>query len=233
MTETWIELARGPLFRISLAVCLLGLAYRFGSTIWLLRTAYNRAGDKHIPGRVVVRSTLGWLWPIRIVRRRPVYSLASIAFHVGIILVPLFGVGHVALWAGGLAFWPVLGATAADVLTWLALAGLVVVLAERFFVAASRDLTRKGDVFILLLLFLLAGSGYFAAHPESAPVAPRTLLLVHMLAGNLALILTPLSKIVHCVYMPLTQLISEIGWHFPAESGRHVTVALAKENEPI
>ena len=33
--------------------------------------------------------------------------------------------------------------------------------------------------------------------------------------------------------MPLTQLISEIGWHFPAESGKHVAVALAKENEPI
>lgn len=233
MTETWINLAGGPLFRISLAICLLGLAYRLGSTIWLLRTAYNRAGDKNIPVGVVLRSTLGWLWPIRIVRRRPLYSLASMIFHVGIILVPLFGVGHVALWAGGLAFWPILGPVAADVLTYVALAGIFVILAERFFVAASRDLTRKGDVFILLLMLLLAGSGYLAAHPELSPMAPRTMLLVHMLAGNLALILTPLSKIVHCVFMPLTQLISEIGWHFPAESGRHVTVALAKENEPI
>ena len=59
------------------------------------------------------------------------------------------------------------------------------------------------------------------------------MLLIHMLAGNLALILTPLTKIVHCVLYPLTQLLSEIGWHFPAESGRHVAIALAKENEPV
>ncbi len=233
MTETWINLARGPFLRISLAICLLGLAYRLGSAIWILRSSYSRAGDKNIPLSVVWRSTLGWLWPIRIVRHRPLYSLASMAFHVGIILVPLFGVGHVALWAGGLGFWPVLSPIVADVLTWVALAGLFVVLAERFFVAASRDLTNLSDVFILLLLFLLAGSGYLAAHPEISPLAPRTMLLMHMLAGNLVLILTPLSKIVHCVFVPITQLISEVGWHFPAECGKHVAVALAKENEPI
>ena len=233
MTETWISLAQGPLFRISLAVCLLGLAYRLVSTIWLLRMAYNRAGDQEIPFGTVWKATLRWLWPVRIVRHRPIYSLASMLFHVGVILVPLFGVGHVALWAGALTFWPVLDAQVADILTWLMIAGMVVVLLERFFVASSRDLTNRGDVFILVLLLFLGGSGYLAAHPESAPFAPRTLLLLHMLAGNLALILTPLSKIVHCVLMPLTQLISEIGWHFPAESGKHVAVALAKENEPI
>ena len=59
------------------------------------------------------------------------------------------------------------------------------------------------------------------------------MLLVHLLLGNLALILTPMTKIVHCVLGPLTQLLSEVAWHFPAESGRHVAVALGKESEPL
>ena len=157
MTETWISLAQGPLFRISLAVCLLGLAYRLFSTIWLLRMAYNRAGDQEIPFGTVWKATLRWLWPVRIVRHRPIYSLASMLFHVGIILVPLFGVGHVALWAGALTFWPVLGAQVADILTWLMIAGMAVVLLERFFVR------------------LVAGSDHpgRCLHPGAAAIAGR------------------------------------------------------------
>mgnify|MGYP000665194020 CR=1 FL=1 len=58
-------------------------------------------------------------------------------------------------------------------------------------------------------------------------------MLTHLLLGNLALILTPMTKIVHCVLGPLTQLLSEVAWHFPADSGRRVAAVLGKENEPI
>ena len=34
--DTWIDLARGPLFRISLAICVLGLGYRLGVAMWQL-----------------------------------------------------------------------------------------------------------------------------------------------------------------------------------------------------
>jgi nitrate reductase gamma subunit len=234
MMDTWIDLARGPLFRISLAVCLLGLAYRFGVIAWQIGAAHRRAGDKTLPHASIWRAALRWLLPWRLLRLRPLYALASLAFHAGILLVPLFYTGHVALWGPVLpAWWPRLATGAADVLTYLTLAGLAIVLLERLLVRASRDLTRGSDAGILLLLLGLAASGYWSAHPEASPLAPRTMLLVHMLAGNLALILTPLSKIVHCVLAPLTQLLSEVGWRFPAESGRHVAVALAKEDEPI
>jgi hypothetical protein len=59
------------------------------------------------------------------------------------------------------------------------------------------------------------------------------MVLAHMLLGNLALILTPLTKITHCVLYPMIQLVFELGWHFPAETGRHVAVALDKESEPV
>lgn len=232
--DNWIDLARGPLFRISLAICLLGLLYRLGVTAWEMAAAHRRAGDRLLPHGAILRATAQWLLPWKLLKVRPLFSLASILFHAGILLVPLFYVGHVALWTRWLpASWPRLGAGTADVLTWLALAGLLGVLAWRLLVKSSRDLTRAGDVGILLLLLLVTASGYWAAHPASSPLAPRTMLLVHMLAGNLALILTPLTKIVHCILAPLTHLLGEIGWHFPAASGRDVAVALAKENEPI
>jgi len=232
--DSWIELAKGSLFRISLAICLLGVGYRFGVAVWQINAAHRRAGDKRLPVGVIVRTTLSWLLPVRLLKLRPIYGLASLAFHVGIVLLPLFFTGHVSLWGGVLpTWWPRLATGPSDVLTITAIVGLVVILFSRLLNKASRDLTRGGDAGILLLLIALAASGYWAAHPASSPFAPRAMVLIHIMIGNLALILTPLTKIVHCVLAPLTQLIGEIGWHFPADSGQRVAVALGKENEPI
>ena len=232
--DAWIALARGPLFRVALTVCLLGLAYRLGNTLWQIHRSHRQSGDKRLEKKVVFKATMNGLLPFRLFRLRPLYTLASIGFHVGILLVPLFYVGHVTLWQTGLPLaWPTLGPAISDALTLVAIAGLVFVLLGRLLIRASRDLTSREDAAILIFLLCLMASGYWAAHAASSPFDPRAMLLVHMLLGNLALILTPLTKIVHCVLGPLTHLLSEVAWHFPAESGRHVAVVLGKENEPI
>jgi len=232
--DTWITLARGPFFRIALAICVLGLGYRLGVVMWQLFSSWRRAGDQRIPVRAVFKATVKWMLPTHLFRLRPVYGLASLMFHLGILLVPLFFSGHVRLWQASVPVaWPTLGPGLADALSLAAIAGLALILLGRLLVAASRDLTTSEDVWILLVLLVLAVSGYWAAHPSSSPFAPRGMLLVHVLVGDLALILTPLTKIVHCIIYPFTQLLSEIGWHFPAASGRHVAVSLAKEQEPV
>jgi nitrate reductase gamma subunit len=232
--DTWIALARGPLFRIALAVCLLGLAYHLGNTVAHIVRAHRRAADKNLPTGDILAATLRWLVPVRLLRANPLGGVASLLFHVGILLVPLFYVGHVRLWQASLPVpWPVLGPAVSDVLSLVTAAGLLLLLAGRLVIAASRQLTALADALLLALLLGLVLSGYWAAHPEASPLAPRAMVLIHMLLGNLALVITPLSKIVHCVLYPLTQLISELGWHFPAATGRHVCDALAKENEPV
>jgi nitrate reductase gamma subunit len=230
--DTWIDLARGPLFRVALAACLLGLAYHLGNTLWMLVQSHRRAADKELVVGQVFPATLRGLLPLR--GRRPLQTLAGVAFHAGILLVPLFYVGHVTLWQPYLPLpWPTLGPTASDALTLAALAGLAALLLGRLLVRASRELTTAADVAVLMLLVVVTASGYWAAHPTASPVAPRGMLLVHLLAGSLALFLTPLTKIVHCILGPLNPLVSEVAWHFPAESGAHVALALGKENEPV
>jgi nitrate reductase gamma subunit len=234
MMDTWIAFARGPLFRMALAVCLLGLAYRVGNTLWQIRRSHRQAGDKRLDTGTVVKATVKGLLPLRLFKLRPLYTIASIGFHIGILLVPLFYVGHVTLWQGSLPLaWPTLGPEVSDILALVGIAGLVFVLCGRLLIRASRDLTSREDVVILLFLIFVMASGYWAAHAASSPFDPRAMLLIHLLLGNLALILTPLTKIVHCVLGPLTQLLSEIAWHFPAEAGRNVATVLGKENEPI
>ncbi len=115
--DAWIDFARGPLFRVALVVCLLGLAYRAGTAVYQIVTSWRAAGDRSLPIRGIVRATLAWVLPFRLLRARPVYSAASVAFHVGILLVPLFSIGHVALWQADLPIrWPTLAPAVATVL---------------------------------------------------------------------------------------------------------------------
>ena len=79
-----LEFARGPLFRFSLAVMLLGLARIIALDIAAAIGAYRRAGDKKLPWDFIIKRTLRWLFPVnRVMTARPVYSLLSILFHVG------------------------------------------------------------------------------------------------------------------------------------------------------
>jgi nitrate reductase gamma subunit len=232
--DVWLELARGPLFRLSLAVFALGLAYHVGNALFQVVTSWRRAGDRDLPLRAVVRATVRWLLPVRLLRARPLYSVASIVFHAGIVLLPLFLLGHVALWQTSLAVpWPVLPRGTADALTIATLLALAGVLVGRAMMRAARALSRFQDLFVLVLLLCLIAAGFLAAHPRLSPFDARDMLLVHVLLGDLTLVLTPATKLVHCALVPFTQLLSELAWHFPADSGRHVATVLGKENEPV
>lgn len=232
--DAWIDLARGPLFRIALTVCVLGLTYRFVVTVVQIVGAWRRAGDPRVPIGDVAISTAKWLIPVRLLSVRPITSIASFSLHLGILIVPMFLAGHVALLNGVLPeFWPTLPAWMTDGLTIAALCALVVLVGARVAVAAARHLTRIQDVSVLLLLFAMLGFGFLAAHPSLSPFPARSMVLLHVLLGNMVLIAIPLSKISHCVLYPLTQLAFQLGWHFPAETGRHVAIALAKENDPV
>ena len=232
--DTWIDLARGPLFRFALAVLVLGLGYRLAVTLAEAYRSWRLAGDRHLPGRAIAAATLQWIFPGRLMRTRPLYGVASGVFHAGILVVPPFLAGHVLLLSAYLpSWWPVLPAAGADLLSLVALVAAAGLTAGRAASRSSRSMSRSGDYAVPVVLFLLLGSGLLASHPDLSFLNARTALLIHVLLGNAALVMTPFTKIAHCVLYPFTQLVFELGWHFPAESGRHVAVVLAKENEPV
>ncbi|MCP4591534.1 MAG: hypothetical protein GY842_12390, partial [bacterium] len=182
--DTWIDLARGPLFRIAITVMVLGLGYRLAVALAQIVTAWRRAGDRQIPTRAIATATLSWLFPRRLLSTRPVYSAASFVFHLGIVLVPLFLAGHVALLAGVLPRgWPTLAPLWSDVLTVLGLAALTILIVSRIVVTTSRKLTRAQDALLLVLLGVMMLFGFLAAHPLLAPFPARLMVLLHMLLG--------------------------------------------------
>jgi nitrate reductase gamma subunit len=232
--EAWIEWARGPLFWAALTFMVLGLLRHALISLWEIARAFRRAGDRDIPYRQVARTTINWLVPVKSMGDRVILSLTSIVFHISILLVPIFLAGHIALWRRGTGLsWPALPNAVADVLTYIAIITAVLLVMQRTLARASRSLSRFQDYAIPLVIAVPFVSGLFVMHPEWSPVPFATAMLVHALSADLVLILVPLTKISHCVLLPLTQVVSELAWHFPPEAGSRVGAALGKEGEPI
>ena len=71
------------------------------------------------------------------------------------------------------------------------------------------------------------------SNPRMAEKVPDIARKVDILLGNLVLVLIPVTKIAHCVLYPFSQLVFQLGWHFPADTGRHVSTVLNKEDQPV
>lgn len=232
--EAWIEFGRGPLFRLAFALMVLGLLRVLALTLVGVAEAYRRNPDRIVPWRDVAWQTLTWLVPIRrLWRKRPVYSVVSFLFHVGLITVPLFLAAHVLLWkqATGWA-WPAMPQMAADWLTLLAIAtGLGLVLG-RLLDSSARAISRRQDYFFPLLLVIPFVTGYLCVNTPLAPRTYQAVILAHIYSANLIMALIPFSKIAHCVLAPLSQVVTAVSWKFVPGAGEKVAATLGHAGSP-
>jgi len=230
-----LEWARGPLFRFAILFMALGMVRLVVLSILNLRAAIKRAGNKETSLGPVLASTLRWLVPHGgAVGRHPVLTTASVMFHVAMIIIPIFLGAHVLLWERGLGVsWPVLGQTWADVLTLVGAAAGAVLISQRLFVRAARELSRPQDYLLPSLIITTFVAGFLAMHPAINPFAYDSTLFVHVISGNLILVALPFSKLSHALLFPITRLVSEMGWHLAPDAGQRVAVTLNKENERV
>jgi nitrate reductase gamma subunit len=234
--EQWLEWARGPMFKFAFVVMALGLLRHFVVAVVGTMQALYRAGDKKIPYKAVFRTTLDWLLPIKKLGEvnRPVYSVFSMVFHVGLILTPIFLLPHIDLWRRGLGIgWPSIPHALADALTLITLATAIGLVIGRIGHKQARRISRAQDILLPPLLMVPFITGFLAMHPAWNPMDYNVAMFIHVMSANLIFILIPSTKLGHIILIPTAQLVSEVGWHFPAESGDDVAIALKKENMPI
>lgn len=232
MIETLTDLARGPLLKLSLLIMAAGLLRAFVLQIWELGSAWGRAGDQVVPWPAVIKRSLVWLLPWRYLgpEARRLYNFTSFVFHVGIILVPVGLAGHVALWEEGLGIaWITLPPVVADWLTVLTIVAILGLLIGRSANEGSRKLSKAQDWILPVLCLLPFISGFLTAHPRFSPVNWPLVYLVHLLSGELLLILVPFTKLVHIVLFWSNRSSSEFGWRFSPGSGERVRATLGRE----
>lgn len=231
----WLLWARGPMFRFAILLMMLGMLRLVALSVLNLAAVARKAGNKRFPVAAVLRSTAGWLIPRGgALTGHPVFTLASMIFHLAMIITPIFLGAHILLWQRGLGVsWPALAQPLADALTLAGIVTGVVLIVQRIFARANRDLSRFQDYLLPLLITIIFATGYLSIHPASDPLPYETVMLIHVLCGNLLLIALPFSKLSHAMLFPITRLVSEMSWHLAPDGGQRVAVALNKKDQPI
>ena len=232
--EPWLEFARGPAFVFAFSFMILGLIRHLVLTVWEIVRAMRRAGDKTFPYRQVCFATATWLLPVAKLKNELLFSLTSVLFHIAILIVPIFLVGHITLWARGIAVsWPAIPNSLADVLTIVAVVTAVALVIQRACARATRTLSRFQDYALPLVIAVPFAAGFLVMHPALNPFSFQATLLVHIMSANVVFVLIPITKLSHAILLPGTQIVSEVAWHWPADAGSKLAVTLGKENEPI
>ncbi len=232
--EAWIEFGRGPLFRLTFGLMVLGLLRIFALTLWGLHEAYHSNPDKIINWRELFRQAIGWLIPIgRLCRKRPIYSLVSFLFHIGLILVPLFYSAHVLLWKRSVGIsWFDLPQGLADLLTVLTIVTGIGLFLGRVFHRGARSISRGQDVLWPPLLVIPFITGFICANGDVVPATYQFLMLLHVYSADLIMVMIPFTKVAHCVLMPLSQFVTGLGWKFRCGAGDQVIDTLGYHERP-
>lgn len=233
--EAVLNFARGPLFRLTFLVMLLGLARIFILDIWGAVEAYQKAGDKKLAWGSAIRKTIAWLLPVnKAFTQRPFYSIFAILFHIGLILVPIFYLAHVQLWRDSIGFgWITLSKFWADLLTLATIGFGLALFIGRVGSKNARFLSRKQDYIWPLLLIIPFITGYLCANAGVNPKAYQIFMLIHILFGELIFIFIPFTKIAHCVIMPLSQFVLTLAWKFPANVDKEIGAILDKKGSSV
>ena len=152
-----------------------------------------------------VLATLGrWLLPLnKDVTKNPIFTILGYMFHICLIVVPIWFSGHISLWEESRFEWswtPIPDGLA-DWMTLIFLAIALFFLLRRIISADIRLLSTFSDYLLIVVVALPFITGYFLTHGtvDNIGFLGENIQLIHMLSGELMLILIPFTKLSHFV----------------------------------
>lgn len=206
----------GPLLWLSFGVCFVGLIVRVVRYIqgldWKLdRVAYKAHPIQGLKG--ALSSIIHWLIPYGSHgwRAKPLYTTIFFAFHVGLVVTPLFLQGHATIiqqrWG---IHWPSISMALADVLTITVIVTTVCIALRRIGLPEVRIVTTLYDYLLLLITVTPFVSGFLAVHQFGDY---EFWLYTHILSGELLLVAIPFTKLYHIVgfFLSRGQLGADFG----------------------
>ena len=210
----------GPMLWVALLIFFGGLLFR---VIWYVRgldwrldrVAYKPHLSRGLQG--AVHSAVKWLIPFGTYswRQQPFMTVGFFLFHIGAVIVPLFLAGHNVIMQERFGFsLPELPMGAADLLTILAMIGLVMIALRRITLPEVRILTTPYDWFILAVSAAPFVTGFIARlHVGDY----NFWLFAHIITGELLLILAPFTKLSHIVLFFMSR--GQLGMDFAIKRG--------------
>ncbi|HIC92487.1 MAG TPA: nitrate reductase [Syntrophaceae bacterium] len=198
------EFVRGPLLWISFIVFI-------GGSLFKLIYMANLAKKKDIyvyeymSLKYGLRSILHWIIPFGSVnmRQRPVFTIVSFAFHICLIFTPIFLLAHNILWyeSWKISWWTI-SESIADWMTLVVIAACVFFAVRRIVRPEVKYVTSASDFLLLTMAAAPFITGFLAYHQW---FAYKTMLIIHILCGEIMLMAIPFTRLSHMLFFPLTR----------------------------
>jgi nitrate reductase gamma subunit len=201
---TLYNLVRGPFVWIAFIVFIGGSIYRVKSFIDMVKN--DKTIMPFISLKYTLRSLLHWLIPFasKSWRRYPVVTTATFIFHIGLVILPIFVLGHIVLvkesW--GISWWNV-SEGFADFMTVIVMLCCIFFALRRLFAPKVKFVTFGDDYLMLAISLLPFLTGFLAYH--QVLLQPKTMTILHMLSGELMLIAIPFTRLAHMFYFFMTR----------------------------
>lgn len=194
----------GPLAWVAFILFFGGCLYRLIRLILMVK-------DKepfiftYMSWRYSLRSIIHWLTPFGTVnwRRHPVLTVVTFAFHICLVVTPIFLLAHVILWeeAFGVSWWT-LPDTLADVMTLIVVAACIFFLIRRLSQPEVKYVTSASDFVILAIVAAPFVTGFLAYYQWfNYPL----IMILHIVAGEIMLVAIPFTRLSHMIFSPLTR----------------------------
>ncbi|MDL1976802.1 MAG: respiratory nitrate reductase subunit gamma [Deltaproteobacteria bacterium] len=205
------EFVRGPLALIAFIVFFAGSIYRIAYMLKGVRK--DKIVFPHMSWKHSLASLVHWLIPFnnQYMRRRPIFTVVTFAFHICLVIGPLLLLGHVMLieesW--NISWWT-LSETLVDWMTVVVIAGAGFFLYRRLSDPVVKNVTDSSDYILLAITVLPFITGFVAYHQL---FAYKTMLIIHILAGEIMLIAIPFTRLSHMLFFAFTRT------YYGSESG--------------
>jgi nitrate reductase gamma subunit len=206
---TFTELVDGPFWHFSLAVFLIGVAWRLVNLISLHRHR-DLSVERASPVNGAIRSVASRFIPHASVQTRiRVRTVASYLFHIGLFLLLVFAAPHIAFYEERvLGFgWTPMPYWAFVAVSAVSFFGLIVLWLHRVMYPVTRSITSGMDHIATALVFLVMLTGCMALDQSF-----EGLRVLHLFLAELMLLYFPFSSLMHAFYFGFAR--AQTGAHY-------------------
>jgi nitrate reductase gamma subunit len=198
------DFVSGPLVWVAFGLFVGGCLYRLVQLVGLARRK-EKFIFTFFSLRYGLRSIIRWLTPFATTTMRihPVMTVVAFAFHICLLLVPVFLLAHIVLLeeAWDIQWW-FLPDIVADTMTLIVVGACIFFLLRRLTQPEVRYVTSTSDYVILAMVAAPFITGFYCS--LGLP-GYQTMVIIHILSGEIMLAAIPFTRLVHMVFAVFTR----------------------------
>jgi len=202
--NTIYNFVSGPLVWASFIIFIGGVIYRLADMGFLVKKK-DIAVYAYASPYFGFRSIFRWLVPFSTLnmRNRPLLTFGSFVFHICVLALPIFVLGHISLINESWNIrWPHIPDPVSDAMTLIVIASCIFFVVRRKIMPEVKFLTDTSDYLILAMVAAPFITGFWTYHQLAGY---RLATILHMLSGEVLLAAIPFTRLSHMIFYPFTR----------------------------